>query len=590
MNSAGILKRTHFRMTLYCPFLKPINQKTTLTNLATKHMKNFTSCCRALTFSLFLMLLTILISKNTYAQSPTITSFSPASGSTGIGVYIKGTNFIKVSEVRFNGVSASQIYDPSTTSIYATVPAGASSGKIEVIADGGTVTSAGNFTVAPITTAWANKAGLSTARSQHGAIAANGKIYAFGGFNSGGLLNSLEIYNTGKNTWSPGAPMPGASRGMSFALGSNGFIYVVNGFSTTSGTDLYRYSPATNTWTTLASIPGAVWEGAAAATSNGKVYVFGGEPLSAGSYNATRIYDIATNTWNTGADMPIAVKQHSAVTGADGKIYIFGGRTSSGAAPTGSVQIYNPATNIWSMGASMLIPKVQFGAVLANNGKIYVIGGKAGYTNNIGPFFHTVEIYDPASNSWADGPVIRAQAGELEAVNLNGNLYTIGGTDGTYRNYNFRLNLAPTIVSFSPVTGSEGVGVSIKGTNFTNVSAVRFNGVAASQFYVASTTSLYATVPAGATTGKIEVVADGRTATSDSNFTVAPITSQWVNRAKLATARSQHGAIATNGKIYVFGGFNSGGLLNSLEIYNPGNNTWSSGAPMPAASRGMSFA
>ena len=80
-----------------------------------------------------------------------------------------------------------------------------------------------------------------------------------------------------------------------------------------------------------------------------------------------------------GANMPVGVMQHSAVTGTDGKIYIFGGRTSSGTAPTGTVQIYDPASNVWSVGTSMLIPKVQFGAVLANNGKIYVVGGKALY-------------------------------------------------------------------------------------------------------------------------------------------------------------------------------------------------------------------
>ena len=208
------------------------------------------------------------------------------------------------------------------------------------------------------------------------------------------------------------------------------------------------------------------------------------------------------------------------------------------------------------------------------------------YTNNAGPFFHTVEIYDPSSNSWAKGPVIRAQAGELEAVNVNGNLYSIGGTDSTYQNYNFRLNLAPTIISFSPATGPAGVGVAIKGANFNNVTEVRFNGVSATQFYVASSGLLYATVPAGATTGKIEVVADGSTATSNSKFTVAPIKSEWINRAELAIPRSQHGVIAANGKIYAFGGINSGGVLNSLEIYNPGKNTWSRRCPYAGCKQG----
>ncbi|HEX8676735.1 MAG TPA: kelch repeat-containing protein, partial [Segetibacter sp.] len=226
-------------------------------------------------------------------------------------------------------------------------------------------------------------------------------------------------------------------------------------------TQLYRYNPSTNIWATMASIPGAVWEGAAAATSGGKVYVFGGQPSSGGATNATRIYNISTNTWSVGANMPVGVRQHSAVTGADGKIYIIGGRTNSSAL-AGSVQIYNPSTNIWATGAAMPIPKVQFGAVLATNGKIYVVAGKVNYGNSSGPFFHTTEIYTPSTNSWANGPVSRAQAGELEAVSLNGNLYSIAGTNGTYRNYNFQLILPPVAPSALTATAISSSQINLK--------------------------------------------------------------------------------------------------------------------------------
>jgi hypothetical protein len=49
--------------------------------------------------------------------------------------------------------------------------------------------------------------------------------------------------------------------------------------------------------------------------------------------------------------------------------------------------------------------------------------------------------------------------------------------------------LSPTITSFAPTNGPVGAGVYIKGTNFTNVSAVRFNGITATQFYVAGATA-----------------------------------------------------------------------------------------------------
>jgi hypothetical protein len=95
----------------------------------------------------------------------------------------------------------------------------------------------------------------------------------------------------------------------------------------------------------------------------------------------------------------------------------------------------------------MLIPKVQFGAVKAGDGRIYVIGGKASEPNNIGPFFHTVEIYNPTTNTWVSGPVLPRQVGQQTAAKLNDDLYAIGGSDGTYRNYVYRLVVAPAAPS-----------------------------------------------------------------------------------------------------------------------------------------------
>jgi hypothetical protein len=78
----------------------------------------------------------------------------------------------------------------------------------------------------------------------------------------------------------------------------------------------------------------------------------------------------------------------------------------------------------------------------------------------------------------------------------------------------------PTIASFAPSSGPVGTSVTISGTNFTEATAVTFNGVSAS-FTVNSATAITATVPAGATTGPISVTTAGGTATSAGSFTVA---------------------------------------------------------------------
>jgi hypothetical protein len=88
-----------------------------------------------------------------------------------------------------------------------------------------------------------------------------------------------------------------------------------------------------------------------------------------------------------------------------------------------------------------------------------------------------------------------------------------GGTTGTN---------PPLIVSFSPTAGSVGSQVTVTGLLFAETpagNAVRFNGTAAT-VHSASATSLVAAVPAGATTGKIQVTTAGGTATSSTDFTV----------------------------------------------------------------------
>lgn len=89
---------------------------------------------------------TVLRAKIYGSNAPTLTSFSPGSGSVGTAVTINGSGFTKAANVTFNGTAASFTIN-SDTKITATVPTGATSGTIAVIAAGGIVTSSTSFTV-----------------------------------------------------------------------------------------------------------------------------------------------------------------------------------------------------------------------------------------------------------------------------------------------------------------------------------------------------------------------------------------------------------------------------------------------------------
>lgn len=79
---------------------------------------------------------------------------------------------------------------------------------------------------------------------------------------------------------------------------------------------------------------------------------------------------------------------------------------------------------------------------------------------------------------------------------------------------------APTISSFSPVSGTIGNHVVITGSGFTGATAVTFNGVSATTYTVNSATQITATVPNAASTGTIKVTTSAGTATSATSFTV----------------------------------------------------------------------
>jgi hypothetical protein len=104
-----------------------------------------------------------------------------------------------------------------------------------------------------------------------------------------------------------------------------------------------------------------------------------------------------------------------------------------------------------------------------------------------------------------------ASTGKLTVVTGAGS----GQSAGTFK-------VVPKLTSFSPGSGLVGSSVTISGSGFTDVSAVKFNGVAASSYTVDSSSQITAMVPLGASTGKLSVVTAGGTATSASSFTVTP--------------------------------------------------------------------
>lgn len=85
---------------------------------------------------------------------------------------------------------------------------------------------------------------------------------------------------------------------------------------------------------------------------------------------------------------------------------------------------------------------------------------------------------------------------------------------------NVPFRVIPQTESFFPKSGPEGTVVLIEGVSLTQTTQITFGGVAAKKFTAYSDSEVTATVPTGATTGRITITTKGGTATTAAPFTV----------------------------------------------------------------------
>jgi uncharacterized repeat protein (TIGR03803 family) len=95
-----------------------------------------------------------------------------------------------------------------------------------------------------------------------------------------------------------------------------------------------------------------------------------------------------------------------------------------------------------------------------------------------------------------------------------------GGANGDGTVFSLSVGLGP-FVETQPTTAKAGATVKILGTNLTKATSVNFNGKAAT-FTVVSSSEITTTVPAGATTGEVQVVTPSGTLLSNVSFQIPP--------------------------------------------------------------------
>ena len=419
--------------------------------------------------------------------APTITGFTPLSGSSGQQVTITGTNLNGATVVTFNGAVA--IFNVvRATSITATVPADAMIGKISVTTPGGTAESTEDFTVTEV----AGTAGTN--------------------------------------------PMDGAA------------IVWVPGGSFTMGTEYGAWWTAPYTqqvtlsgfWTYQYEVTVAQYRAFCTATSRQlPIFPSGYSWVDKSGWSdpALQQHPMVNVTWAdavayaewAGASLPTEAQWEYAVRGPAERNYPWGGAATT-ADPYNSWDQTKCANDSNSRNAGISTwPVGSFPTSASWCGAQDLSGNAWEWCADWFGSYATEPVTNPTGPATGDFRVLRGGSwSDSSAGSFRGANRFVDNPGNVMSNYGFRCVKSmpfaglpiPTLSNFTPSNGPIGQMVTLTGTNFSEATEVAFNGLPAVTFTVISPTSMTVVVPTGATTGKISVTTPGGLASSKTNFTV----------------------------------------------------------------------
>eukprot|EP01064_Diplonema_japonicum_P000920 TRINITY_DN10608_c0_g1_i1.p1 TRINITY_DN10608_c0_g1~~TRINITY_DN10608_c0_g1_i1.p1 ORF type:complete len:473 (+),score=114.02 TRINITY_DN10608_c0_g1_i1:156-1574(+) len=286
------------------------------------------------------------------------------------------------------------------------------------------------------------------------------------------------------------------------------------------------------------------------------------------------------------------IRTHGLVQNFLGKhgLYVIGGINhtfNSKSVTLKSVVKCNPMHPCWSTASSMNYERYHCGTAVFNR-QVYVFGGRNSRTR-----LRSTECYDPLSNAWKVLPPMKTVRSAPACAVHKGCIYVFGGFDGekeyrTVERYDPTVNTWTDSGSIAPMPfeacelGSISLGQHIYiigGTQGRHSPGEKVLPIVqrfdpdSNEWTVLPSMSTKRMCPAAvAYEGKLWVIggSDGVGALNTAEY-YDPEEEKWHNGASMSTFRSNATATVIQGKIYVTGGFyaNEGGPLSSVERYEP---------------------
>lgn len=273
-------------------------------------------------------------------------------------------------------------------------------------------------------------------------------------------------------------------------------------------------------------------------------YVFTGytrldiESMSIVLVKLTEPIAVSNNYWTTKEPLPDSC---SGVAVVDEKIYAIGSGTNNE---------YDPTADSWMAKTPMPIPQYHFGIAVYQN-KIYVIGGTSNNTET-----GLNQVYDPATDSWETRASMPTPRSQLEANVVNNKIYLIGGMTGG----------PDSTVGLNEVYDPD-------------------TDLWSSEAAIPVPVDSYASAVVD---DKIYVIGGSGPKPPNVNQIYDPKTNSWSNGSPIPQGVVDAAAGATSGgfaskRIYVLGGRINYEMWGSEinQIYNPENDSWTTGKPMP---------
>lgn len=315
---------------------------------------------------------------------------------------------------------------------------------------------------------------------------------------------------------------------------------------------------------------------------NGRLLIVGGEggPGGANSLASAEVYDPRTNTWSYGPTLNLGRVAHTTTRLSTDEVLVVGGDTvqpDQPAAPTNSVELFDPATNSWRPGAAAALGRGDHTATILPDGRVLVVGGEAlepstGQRRALA----SAEVYDPRTNRWAVVEDLgRPRVGHTATVLPDGRVVVSGGETPAV---NGQREVTSGVEVFDPATGRWSLSGDLTTGRSGHTATLLPDG--------------RVLVVGGQTTetrgGRVRLVGVAAAIPSATAEVFDPQSGSWRPVASLGTARVGHSAtLLPGGQLLVAGGYALDGdrPLASAERYDVAANSWAA-FPLPIARAG----